>query len=1193
MFRNALTFFKTFKHGVAFLVLLLSIFWIKSLLNEPNYTSFIAFQERFSQQERVLQREINSIQASDYRTKKLSKGMLLHVYENDSLIFWSCNQLPAGRYTDLHFPNNGLNKLQNAWYYTQTKRVGNLLIAISFGVQHAYPYENQYLNNRLFPPFNDLPVVLQPDRLTHHIHNLKGENLVGINSTDELPNNARFENSLFGIALLLIFICWHFLYTLCKSPKHFLLLAVITILARIFSIYFPPFEWMRDSEWSDAGIFAIEWIPNLLELTLWIVTAVLVSFSLIKASVFGIPKWLWITLTVILLPTLGLFFPLMAVVIIENSNIPMAITKLMSLNTNSFLLLLFFGIGAWLLLIIYQRLLRKSNAILGFKLTALILLGLNVLLFFVGSIYLHEEKWMLAWPILLAWTLLLLEKYNKGNWNFAAVLFIILQFSVAATFHLGELSEKKEHQIREVYAKNLANEEDINTEVEYLTLKDNILKDNYTERFFDSVPPRFREVKEAFERRFFTDYWERYDIDCFFFHPDDSLTVENNWSQSKINELINNHSRKSEVDSTIFYINDFNAPYVYVFQIPIVKNNQTVLLYGCLKSKRIPEEIGFPRLLISSNTNVFEALSDYSIGKYYQGKLAKTVGSINYPTWIKQLAPTHRAPIVWVTEGDISHLVYFKSKTDALVLSKEDIRGLDLLTAIAFLVIGYGLLFLLVRFVFWRSSNVSLELGTLATRIQLVMIGLVLASLVGFSIASGTFVQQQYDEYSTDLIREKLRSVVEETRHEESFNYDSFLGKDNNPLQDELIDWAKIYQADLNFYLPSGFLFASSRPKLFNIGLVQATIHPKARRKLEREGWSESIQEEKIGDLNYLSAYSPIYSRKNNQLLGYINVQQFAEKSLFENQLQNFFITILNVFMLLLVISIVGAVFVSSWITAPLRMIRKSFSNVAFGKRNARISYASKDELGALVAEYNQKLEELEQTANKLAQSERENAWKEMAKQVAHEIKNPLTPMKLSIQHLQRIFDPNDPLAEQKVQKVCSSLIEQIDALTTIANAFSNFAKMPQPVMQTVDVVALLSNTIRLYQNESNVSIEFHASEDHFDVSADREMLLRVFNNIITNGIQAVAIDKPAQIKIELHVDLDGVNIRFQDNGQGIAEEQLEAIFQPYFTTKSTGTGLGLAMVKQIIESHNGSIGVQQTGPEGTIILLRLPKTSD
>jgi nitrogen fixation/metabolism regulation signal transduction histidine kinase len=212
-----------------------------------------------------------------------------------------------------------------------------------------------------------------------------------------------------------------------------------------------------------------------------------------------------------------------------------------------------------------------------------------------------------------------------------------------------------------------------------------------------------------------------------------------------------------------------------------------------------------------------------------------------------------------------------------------------------------------------------------------------------------------------------------------------------------------------------------------------------------------------------------------------------------------------------------------------------------------------------------------------------------MAKQVAHEIKNPLTPMKLRIQQLERVFDPTDPEAKQKIKQVARSIVEQIDALAAIANAFSNFAQFPSPQLTAVSLVDIIQHVAQVFESEHTVRFEMFQPVNALLVMGDNTQLIRVFNNLFTNSIQAVAFGKEAVISIAFE-ERDGmIIIRIKDNGKGIPNEQIETIFEPYFTTKSTGTGLGLALVKQIISGHQGMITIESTSEKGTTFKLVFP----
>jgi nitrogen fixation/metabolism regulation signal transduction histidine kinase len=391
-------------------------------------------------------------------------------------------------------------------------------------------------------------------------------------------------------------------------------------------------------------------------------------------------------------------------------------------------------------------------------------------------------------------------------------------------------------------------------------------------------------------------------------------------------------------------------------------------------------------------------------------------------------------------------------------------------------------------------------------------------------------------------------------------------------------------------YDADGYLLATSRPKVFNQGLISEQMDPEAYQNMKYGQKSEYVHHENIGRLNYSSAYQPFYNNEGKRL-AFINLQHFGQQSEFENQIQKFLVAIINVFILLLAVSIVLAIFISNWLTAPLRLLQESFAAVRFGTHNEPISYNKEDEIGSLVKDYNQKLEELEFAAQQLARSERESAWREMAKQVAHEIKNPLTPMKLSVQQLQRTYNPEDPKSGDKLQKVANSIVEQIDALTKIANEFSTFAKMPNPSEERLELISLVKRVKEVFTADDGSEITVHSDEDEIFIKADKDQIIRVFNNLIKNATQAIPQDQEGKITIDLKMESSTVLVTITDNGVGIEQSKLGKIFVPYFTTKSNGTGLGLAMVKQMVENHHGSIDFDTVEGKGTTFFIKLPLT--
>ena len=365
-------------------------------------------------------------------------------------------------------------------------------------------------------------------------------------------------------------------------------------------------------------------------------------------------------------------------------------------------------------------------------------------------------------------------------------------------------------------------------------------------------------------------------------------------------------------------------------------------------------------------------------------------------------------------------------------------------------------------------------------------------TLIAFAIGAGTFVKDQYLENNRGFITEKLGSV--KTELESKLKDDSELEDDMEDYLEYLLKkFSKVFVTDINVYNTEGNLLASSQPKIYSKGLLSGKVNQNAYQQVHLQNKSEFVHSEHIGELNYLSAYAPFFNKKG-EFLAYLNVQYFSRQDEFEDQISAFLLAIINIMVLMLAVSTILAITVSNRLTRPLKYIQDSLRNVQIGSTNKPIEYEGTDEIGQLVREYNIKVGELQKNAETMAKSERESAWREMAKQVAHEIKNPLTPMKLSIQHLKRSVKVADEESAEKLDRVSKSLIEQIDALTKIANEFSNFAKMPKANESELDLTEIVKSAVATFSEYDEHSVELKVDlEDDGTIWADKDLLLRVF----------------------------------------------------------------------------------------------------
>ncbi len=299
---------------------------------------------------------------------------------------------------------------------------------------------------------------------------------------------------------------------------------------------------------------------------------------------------------------------------------------------------------------------------------------------------------------------------------------------------------------------------------------------------------------------------------------------------------------------------------------------------------------------------------------------------------------------------------------------------------------------------------------------------------------------------------------------------------------------------------------------------------------------------------------------------------------------------LLNAYVFLFLIGFGLVVSISSYITRPIMQLGSKLNQIKLSRQNETIEWESNDEIGTLIQEYNSMIKQLESNAKVLAQSERDTAWREMARQVAHEIKNPLTPMKLSLQHMQRTVHGGDgDRSKDIVDRMCNTLLEQIDNLSQISNEFSNFATLPSSNNNKILLNEVVETVHDLFRKRDDMDIQMIEPIDDVIVYADKNNLIRILNNLIKNAIQAIPSEKRGEIVIQLYKDATKGYISVKDNGTGIPVDMEHKIFKPNFTTKKSGTGLGLAIAANMVESFGGNIYFESDGYSGSTFYIEIP----
>lgn len=452
-------------------------------------------------------------------------------------------------------------------------------------------------------------------------------------------------------------------------------------------------------------------------------------------------------------------------------------------------------------------------------------------------------------------------------------------------------------------------------------------------------------------------------------------------------------------------------------------------------------------------------------------------------------------------------------------------------------------------------------------------------SIFQFKNEARQYHQERLD-HKEDAIKENINYVLANTTYP--------LTPDNLSLifKDKIHELSDIHNLEINIYSLDGKLLKSSKSK-FSIDPVALPI-PKYIIKLVQSSIEKRYVDIKnsAGKKNR-SSYSLIKDDKFKPL-GILNLPYVEDDSYYQTELNNFLIRLAQVYTFMLLVAFGVAYFLSSYITKSLKTISDKLGETSLNQKNEKIVLeANSKEINLLIKAYNAMVDELEESALKLAQNEREEAWQEMAKQVAHEIKNPLTPMRLTVQSFQRKFDPSDPNLRQKINDYSETLIQQIDTMSSVASAFSNFASMPAQQNETLNVVAVVELAMDIFNEEY---IIFKSEEAEIISKIDRTQLIRIITNLVKNAIQSIP-EKQAkkEIVVTIRKEDNNVLIAVSDNGIGIAFKDFKRIFEPKFTTKSSGMGLGLGIIKNIIENYKGTITFKSQKEKGTTFVVSLP----
>ena len=1137
-----------------------------------------------------------------------SNKMLFYVYKDGVLKFWSSNSFIPENIDKLNENKIFFLKEANGFYDVihQASKDDRINVYAFIPIYHQFNINNKFLNNGFVfnHPFLKRIIISSKEvKKTTSVNDRNNHYLFSIRIAD----NAKFVYNPYIILiefLGLICLFWALyqiikrLYLQQKNKIAFALIIIVIVVAEILLNQLDVLSITQSSLLFSSSLFA----SNILGKTLGtlLIRTFLLAWSLsylkyvpIKNEVQKYRDWL------IVFPVV-LYFLIIYIIqsVIQNSVISFDFYLVNSLDKYTFISLLIFGLLfsslLFLLKWIFDRKISKTYfAICIF--TSLICIGLGFWLKELHDFYyvLFLFLWILTFIIFFNYEKILYAQNTK--YRFLSNLILVSLIAFLTSIIIIHNTTQKEIDKRKYRMEELISERDAGEEYNLTEAEKQIKNDAFIKAYFKNPYLYTIDVENRITNKYFKRFLKRYNINAYTFDKDGlPLTGTVQKEFSKLNSY-RFYKKAKSISPNFQYLSIKENGEKYIGYFPLQEDTTNL---GYLFIEFIPKIFSsysaYPELLINQKNYYDEEFENFSYGIYDNNNLIKQKGDYEYKLKFDYKQKNNNDFNVYKT-ANYTHLVYF-GKEKQVVLSEKNRPALSTFSVFSYMVIFFLFFFILIDWIgfsdrFWSENAVKdfFSGNTLQKQIQNAMIALVLFSLAVIGIVTLVYFQYQYNIYHNSRLLKKVNAVMKNVSQYYVDDY-ALYGENtfDKVIQQRVKTLSTIHALDINVYNTKGDLVQSSQPEIFKRNLVSKKIDENAYHNLFIKSKSKYVHDESIGKLEFLSAYQPF--RSNGKVLGYFNFPYYGKQKSFREDISYFLVALVNVYVLFLIAAALLAVFLSRSITNSLTLISDNIRNVQFGKKNQEIKWKNDDEIGLLVKQYNLMLAELEKSAELLGKSEREGAWREMAKQVAHEIKNPLTPMKLSIQHLQRALNDNAEDVKELTQKISVRLIEQIDNLSNIATAFSDFAKMPQGNFHAIAIEPILNSAVELFREIENVTINLNYSPKEYFVTGDKEQLMRVFINIIKNSTQAIPENINGIIDINIEEKMDNFIISFKDNGVGIPVEKREHIFEPNFTTKNSGTGLGLAISKNIIERMNGKIWFDSVVDEYSIFYVELPK---
>lgn len=1113
----------------------------------------------------------------------LPEDMVIYHYRNDSLHCW-VNQFPIGNddirarfsvynlhhlmWTDVatatplaYIPEGeSYVNLGSGWYFVKVHTSGNERLISAIHIKDEYSLENlSYANKtndylRIDRKYTTVPLSYDSSAI---VHSKSGQPLFSVVSTSR-TGYIQHEYVLHWLVILLILIAAVVYLSSTRTWHSYNLFATVAVLLAVWARSLSHISDQSHPLFSPltyAGSQLFDSLANLFICNL-LVTLLVLGLIPIRASMLawykGLKKRgrvLCALLAVGVSAFVAIYIHLTLSSLIFNSNVSMNLSRLTSISIYSILCYISFG--------------------------GLFLTMLHCVQYMVTSIAGRHAMNVFKWR------------------NILIYLVLISAYTLAVVEITGV---RKDFDTNKVLTDRLAIDRDLSLEM-HLRMIENGIRNDQIIATLSFWPDGGAEIirNRILERYLFRSISSKYNISVTTCSPSNQLIIDRNTPAVNCNQFFRDETERygSQLSpgSAFHYMNRYNghSSYIGVFSYVNFNTYQTTNLY--IEFVPNPMADATPDAFITTGSSKSQSSSIprfYSYARYVDGRLVSSSGRTTFTSTINPA--DYKSGYHMSRKGHYIQFINKVSDDEIIILSRPGSRFGRNLVFFSYVSLLFGVILIPSTSRFRKGSLFTLPGKSYKRKITVVMVLSLLLSLACVAFGTISFTLRR-NRSGNERRMVNMMQIVKSTLSD----YCQYALKYNDmnmpPMLDAMESISNSTSYDINIYDRFGKLAGTTQPDVYSQSILGTRMDHEAYNAIVQKHSMNYIGHERIAGDNVSSIYAPLFNI-DGDLVAIANIPYITGSSQFQEEGSLIIASIINLYILIMIAGIILSMLLANSISKPLSQIRSSMERLPASKQKEHLVYRNtKDELGMLVSAYNKMLDDLEESTRQLARSEREQAWKEMARQIAHEIKNPLTPMQLSIQHVQRLKKNNAPGWENELDKVCSSLLEQIDILSNTASTFSTFSKLlSNEAVSRENLVEILKDELVLFNSQENIEVKFETELTDAFVNIRKQQIVRGFVNLISNATQAIGRGQEGRIGIFLTRSGDMYRVSVEDNGPGVKESDVERLFSPDFTTKISGNGLGLAICKDIVERNEGRIYYERSAAlGGASFVIELP----